>query len=911
MDLETQTPKTKAAPSENYDSARQVPQRAKKEKSHRKIKTSDVPVSAVHSPQERLRQRQIDSRSVNHQQIYKLPVLQDALLKRSQTSPATGVLDNLDRFDRRLLACTNRSKQETFSRFPLQGNRLAISGNAVWPQHSTASLYQNYLSCSSRDGPGRNLVSSLPGRPANSGSNKREMYPAHSAGYSNPLQVGVCHQRQQIPLGSSSGFYLARDRVESVFSHSPGLGGQDHISSNIFREDSSLTDLHKKSHNAGSRPSKLHRSVRSSDPPDDGSHKNHFASLQSSATGFSDKDPCPSEAQTLQMEQHTDSPTMPGVTSPNAHHPDGCEPQRLGIPSGATEIPRVLRLFSKSVNQHSGTPDHLVRTVNSTHQGSSHTDSVRQYSSNSSSTTRQFSPLSTLCSSGTGMEKSKKVQLEPHSFPHRGQIQHFSRSTISQCDPLFRMVNSASNLQEDPEVRSTSRGRSVCHSSEQPTSNFCSSLSRPKGNSNRCSFNPMGEMESFIPISSNSTNLEGSGKAHSYTIHQSYSSNSRVTNKTMVYGSPSAQSSFNPPGNSSDSDSGRQTGNSPTSYKTSRLDTIKRTFDTRFPDCPRVVDLLLNNNKPSTKGDYERKWHLFCSYLKERNIPKETISLKSTLKFFAYLFDVKGLKSTTVGHYRSALAVPLKLQYNIDLNDEAVTRLLKGMSLERPSSPNSAPAWCLNKVLSHIDDLLEETNLELSLQKSAFLLLLATGWRISELQACVRDSDFCQFRDDSTLVIRPHPSFLAKNESPDERWQHTTIQPLFLQGGSPSHLCPVKTLQNYIRLTSSFKSGSLFLHHKTGKPLSIKQLSSEVCKLILQADPLVKVKVHDVRKFAAAFTLSETMQASNMIDALHWRSPHTFWKFYMCTTPPLARAAVLPGNSFLKGSARGFSPHQS
>ena len=80
---------------------------------------------------------------------------------------------------------------------------------------------------------------------------------------------------------------------------------------------------------------------------------------------------------------------------------------------------------------------------------------------------------------------------------------------------------------------------------------------------------------------------------------------------------------------------------------------------------------------------------------------------------------------------------------------------------------------------------------------------------------------------------------------------------------------------------------------------------------ILQADPSVKVKVHDVRKFAAAFTLSETMQASNMIDALHWRSPHTFWKFYMCTTPPLARAAVLPGNSFLKGSARGFSPHQS
>ena len=568
------------------------------------------------------------------------------------------------------------------------------------------------------------------------------MYPAYSAGYSNPLQIGVCHQQQQIPLSSSSGFYRARDRVESVFTHSQGVGGQDHVASNIFRHDSSLTDLHKKSYNAGSRPSQLHRSVRSSDSTNDVSHKDHFASLQSNTTGLSDKDSHTSQTQTMQMEQHSDCPTMPGVSSSNAYYPDGREPPRLGIPSGATEIPRVFRHFSKTVNQHTGTPHHLVRTVNSTYQGLSNTGSVRQHSSNSSSTTRQFSSFSTSCSSGTGMEKSKKVQLEPHSFSHRGQIQHFSRSAISQRDPLFRMVNSASYLQEDPEVTPTSGGRSVCHSSEQQTSDLCSSLSRPKGHSDRCSFNPMGEMESLIPISSNSTNLEGSGKAHSYTIHQSYSSNSRVTNKTMVYGSSSAQSSFNPSGNSSGSDSGRQTGNSPTSFQTSRLDTIKRTFDTRFPDCPRVVDLLLKNNKPSTRGDYERKWHYFCSYLKEQNIPKETISLKYALKFFAYLFDVKGLKSTTVGHYRSALAVPLKLQYNIDLNDEAVTRLLKGMSLERPSSPNLAPAWCLNKVLSHIDDLPEETNLELSLQNSAFLLLLATGWRISELQACVRDTAF-------------------------------------------------------------------------------------------------------------------------------------------------------------------------
>ena len=173
-------------------------------------------------------------------------------------------------------------------------------------------------------------MSRLPGRPANSGSNKGVMYPAYTAGYSDPLQIGACHQRQQIPLRSSSGFYLARDRVEPVFTHSQGVRGQDHITSNIFRHDSSLSDLHKKSDNASSRPSQLHRSVRSSYSANDGNHQDHFASLQSSATGFSDKDPYTSETQTLQMDQHTDSPTMPGVSSSNAHYPNGREPQRLG-----------------------------------------------------------------------------------------------------------------------------------------------------------------------------------------------------------------------------------------------------------------------------------------------------------------------------------------------------------------------------------------------------------------------------------------------------------------------------------------------------------------------------------------------------------------------------------------------------
>ena len=84
------------------------------------------------------------------------------------------------------------------------------------------------------------------------------------------------------------------------------------------------------------------------------------------------------------------------------------------------------------------------------------------------------------------------------------------------------------------------------------------------------------------------------------------------------------------------------------------------------------------------------------------------------------------------------------------------------MYIQRPNIPVAAPAWSLNKVLLELDKLEDNISLELSLQKTAFLLLLATGWRISELHACVRDRDFCFISSENVLRIRPHPSFYCK-----------------------------------------------------------------------------------------------------------------------------------------------------
>ena len=174
-------------------------------------------------------------------------------------------------------------------------------------------------------------------------------------------------------------------------------------------------------------------------------------------------------------------------------------------------------------------------------------------------------------------------------------------------------------------------------------------------------------------------------------------------------------------------------------------------------------------------------------------------------------------------------------------------------------------------------------------------MLLATGWRVSELHACVRQEEYCQFSYDSSLRLRPHPSFLAKNECPRRRWTHKEIKNLILPDGKVSKLCPVSSLKSYINRSNSSQTGPLFQpFRKEAKPFTVAQLSSHICKLILEADEETKAKVHDIRKYASSCALAQTMLIGELTNAIGWSSPVTFYKHYLSATESLRVNAVLP-----------------
>ena len=326
---------------------------------------------------------------------------------------------------------------------------------------------------------------------------------------------------------------------------------------------------------------------------------------------------------------------------------------------------------------------------------------------------------------------------------------------------------------------------------------------------------------------------------------------------------------------------------------TDRVRFIRNYLASRFPDDPLTHELMALPIRPSSAKTYQSHWQEFMSFLGHEGVTSlSQCTLRLVAKFLTHLYR-KGLIASTVANYRTALSVPLRTVLNIDLLDPAVSALIRAMSLRRPARPLTVPSWNLQTVLDHLEGLPANVSFDDSLARAAFLVLLCTGWRISELHACVKLSDYCLITHEGKLRIRPHEAFLAKNELSHSRWPHSYIEPLFDSDGSRSRLCPVNSMQLYLNCCENTSVGPLFTS-RSGSPLTVFQLSRLICRLVLKADPEAKVKVHDIRKFASSLSLMQCMDVKGLMNAMRWKSSSAFFRHYLSITARPTQPVAIP-----------------
>ena len=160
----------------------------------------------------------------------------------------------------------------------------------------------------------------------------------------------------------------------------------------------------------------------------------------------------------------------------------------------------------------------------------------------------------------------------------------------------------------------------------------------------------------------------------------------------------------------------------------------------------------------------------------------------------------------------------------------------------------------------------------------------------------MRDEEYCRISERNSLFLRPHPSFLAKNEH-KKRIETKKIKILLGLDGQTRKICPVAAIREYLDITRVCTPSSLFRNPKDGKAISLSQLKFHICSLITEADPDTRAKVHDIRKYAASLTLRQDMQVGDLIQEFNWSSPAMFYKFYFMQIEPPGRPVSVPTRS--------------
>ncbi|KAK7907526.1 hypothetical protein WMY93_016138 [Mugilogobius chulae] len=313
-----------------------------------------------------------------------------------------------------------------------------------------------------------------------------------------------------------------------------------------------------------------------------------------------------------------------------------------------------------------------------------------------------------------------------------------------------------------------------------------------------------------------------------------------------------------------------------------------------------IADTIANARAPSTRRLYANRWKLFETWCLEHGHDAVQCPIATVLEFLQLLLD-RGLTPSTLKVYVAAISC-----WHCEVNgttvghDRNVSLFLKGARRLNPPRRPMSPSWDLSLVLDVLQSPPFEPVNQVSLKwlswKTAFLLAMASGKRVSELQALSISDACCRWHaDGSGVTLWPVASFRPKVLS-----SASIISPLqlarFGTGSSNEPLCPVRALEAYISATAEMRrSERLFVCYagsRKGSALSTQRLARWVVEVIKHAyvsqnRPVpAGVRCHSTRSLSTSWAAMHGVPLEEICAAASWSSQSTFTRFYRVNLIP-------------------------
>ena len=272
------------------------------------------------------------------------------------------------------------------------------------------------------------------------------------------------------------------------------------------------------------------------------------------------------------------------------------------------------------------------------------------------------------------------------------------------------------------------------------------------------------------------------------------------------------------------------------------------------------VNIIRNTHRLSTIRQYQSIWKKFLNFLALNRISHRKVTVFVVMNFLSHHFVLLKRKYRTIAAYKCALALPLFVNFGIELSDARLALYMRGVFNSKPPCKSGPmPAWSLNSLLSFLSsdhfEPLSSKSLYIVTQKTLCLLLLASGRRIGEITHLSKKHTHHQ--QGNVVTICWLPNFIPKHCDSSFQPKFPSVERLDSNNIRDLWLCPVRALNTYLGMIGG---GPRFSINSPLWSYKAKGLTKMLQTTVLQARQrmgdmaLVPMGPHQFRKLAASYS---------------------------------------------------------
>ena len=307
----------------------------------------------------------------------------------------------------------------------------------------------------------------------------------------------------------------------------------------------------------------------------------------------------------------------------------------------------------------------------------------------------------------------------------------------------------------------------------------------------------------------------------------------------------------------------------------------------------RAAQFAAEAFRQSTRDTYDSRLAPFREWCSKIPCDPSSAPLGAVADFLISRFD-KGLTVVTLRSYRSAIASCHRgfSDGSSVSNSKFLTRLFQSFFLKRPPSKTLLPVWSLPAVLKVLASApfepLHKASLRLLTLKTAFLVAIASGHRVSSLRALCVDPGHLRWEASGVRLI-PRMGFIAKNQSLKSGPVEIFLPAISTLSSVEEDKvwCPVRALKWYVDRTKSIRaSSSLFVAtiapHKEVATSTLARWLVECIEMAgTEAILTDRVRAHDTRSVSSSWALFNGACLKDIQQAAFWSNLNSFISCYL------------------------------